>query len=703
MFICILLSQSIKAAKVMPAPKLHLQPQVLIKHGHKRIDPYFNAKDRDDKKIIDYLLAENKYATKTVKDLTGNLQNNIFKELKSRVKKNSNSVPYQLGDYHYFYKYKSDKEYRVHYRYKKNKKNAVIFLDENNLAKKHKFFKFSKYDITNNNHLMAYATDTIGRRKYSLYVRNLQTKKDLGIIIKDMTGNFVWANDNKTIFYSQQDPKTLRWDKIYKFNIKTKKTVLVYAEKDNKFDVWVTRSKTKKHIFITSKSSEASEFQYIDADKPNSNFVIFHKRQTKHLYEVYDGGDFFYILSNYKSLNFKIFKVAKNKHKKMQNWKTYIPHHAKTYIVELSPFRDFLVAKIRSEGIDKIRVIENKTKRQTDIPFAERVYTSYIKQNPQFDTEKVRIGYESMVTPTQIYDYNMRKKNLTLLKQEIIPGGFDRTKYATTRMNIPARDKTLIPVTLLYKKSLNLKNKNPLLLYGYGSYGHTIKPYFDQTKFSLVDRGFIYAIAHVRGGAIKGRKWYLAGKYLQKKNTFFDFIDVAKNLVKNSYTTPEKLFAMGSSAGGLLIGSVINQRPDLFKAVVAGVPFVDVVTTMLDDSLPLTTSEYEEWGNPNIKKYYDYMLSYSPYDNIKKQKYPAILATSGLHDSQVQYWEPTKWIAKLRDHDQSNQAIILKTEMSAGHGGKSGRYRSLEELAFNYAFLLSQLTAKPTVKPTVKK
>ncbi len=564
-----------------------------------------------------------------------------------------------------------------------------ILLDVNQLAKGHDFYAVGGRSIAPNNKLLIYGEDTVSRRIYTLRVKNLETGEMLPDVIENTTGAGVWANDNKTFFYTRKD-KALRPYQIWKHVLGTnvEDDVLIFEEKDDTYRSFIYKTKSDKFLVIGSSQTLATEFQILEADNPNGKFRIFEPRDYENKVEYHIGhfGHKFYILTNWNAPNFRLmetndFEVGR------AHWKEVIAHRKDVLLTNMTIFKDYLVLSERISGITQLRVIPNKG-HQHYIDFGEDAFTAYTSINPEFDTDILRVGYTSMTTPSSVFDYNMKTRKLTLLKEQEVVGSFKKEDYESQRLYADARDGVKVPISLVYKKGTKLDGSAPLLLYGYGSYGSTMDPYFSSVRLSLLDRGFIYAIAHIRGGEEMGRHWYEDGKLLKKKNTFYDFIDCGDYLVKNNYTNYNNLFAMGGSAGGLLMGAVINMRPEMWKGVVAAVPFVDVVTTMLDESIPLTTGEFDEWGNPKIEEYYHYIKSYSPIDNVAELDYPALLVTTGLHDSQVQYWEPAKWVAKLRDTKKGSNPIYLKTNMETGHGGASGRFERYKEIALEYAFLL---------------
>lgn len=676
----------------MNAPKAKKINKELVAHDDIRIDPYYWLNERESPEVIQYLEEENKYCDFVMQD-TKKLQEDLFEEMKSRYKEDDESLPYFFNQYWYITRYRKGDEYPVFERKYLSKDNEEeLLLDVNILAKGHDFYDVGGVSISPNNELMAYSEDITGRRIYSIYIQDLKTKENFSEKIENTTGKIVWANDNQHFFYIRRN-ESLRAFQIFRHKIGTKQEedALVFHEEDEAFDITIFKTKSLKYIFIASSSTVSDEHRFIPADDVFAEWKILQKREEDLEYAVEHYQDFFYILTNEGgATNFKLVKTPITQTEK-ENWEEIIPYREEVLLEGFEIFKDYLVLEERKEGLLHINIIENETQKSWYLPFEDPTYTAYIGMNLEFDTEVLRFGYTSLTTPSSTYEYHMKEKATTLLKQqEILGGSFSSDNYISERVWASSRDgKTKIPISLVYHKDTQKTEKTSLLLYGYGSYGHTIDVSFSSVRLSLLDRGFIYAIAHIRGGEYLGRNWYEDGKMLQKKNTFFDFIDVAKFLIKENYTSPKHLYAMGGSAGGLLMGVVMNEAPELFNGIIAQVPFVDVVTTMLDDSIPLTTGEYDEWGNPNEKEYYDYMKSYSPYDNVEKKDYPNILVTTGFNDSQVQYWEPAKWVAKLRDLKTDNCILLFKTDMSSGHSGASGRFEGLKEDALEYAFLLN--------------
>lgn len=667
-------------------------PKELTIHENTRIDNYFWLNQREDQEVINYLEAENEYTDYILKP-TEELQEKLFEEMKSRIKETDQSVPYEKNGYFYYTRYEEGKEYPIYCR-KKNSldNNEEILLDVNIMADGYDYFHVNGLSVSPDNKMMAYGVDTISRRMYTINIKNLETGEILNDVMNITTGYAVWANDNKTLFYTKKDEETLRSNQIFKHKLGDDATadLKVYEEADETFNASVWKTKSEKYIMIGSYSTMSEEYRFLDANDPNGSFKIIQPRERGLEYSVAHFGNYFYIKTNLDAKNFRLMRTPVNKTEK-ENWEEVIAHRDDVFLEGMELFKDYLVVQEREQGLTKLRIINWETKDEHYLQFDEEVYMAYVSTNPNFDSEVLRFGYTSMTTPSSTYDYNMRTHEKELKKQQEVLGDFDPANYETKRLWATADDGTKVPMSVVYRKGIKLDGNNPTLLYAYGSYGATMDPYFSSTRLSLLDRGFVYALAHIRGGQYLGREWYEDGKLLKKINTFTDFNDCAEFLIEAKYTNPDKLFAMGGSAGGLLMGAIVNMQPELYKGVVAAVPFVDVVTTMLDESIPLTTGEFDEWGNPKEKEYYDYMLSYSPYDQVKAQDYPAMLVTTGLHDSQVQYWEPAKWVAKLREMKTDDNVLLLHTNMDAGHGGASGRFEALKEYAMEYAFMFQQL------------
>jgi oligopeptidase B len=678
-------------------PAATIKPHTFSEHGTTRIDNYFWLKERENPEVIAYLNAENAYCDEVLKE-TKSDEEALFNELKARVKENDESVPYKDGGYYYYNKYEEGKDYALNYRKKGSlEATAELLMDENERAKGHPYYDLGTLEISNDNNLLAYSEDTVSRRLYQLRFRNLTTGKEYDEVLENTTGEVVWANDNKTVFYVNKDTETLQERKVYRHTIGTpqSKDVLVYEEKDEEFSLSIGKTKSKKYIEIVANSTLSTEVLLLDADKPEGKFAPFLPREEEHEYSLTHDGENFFVVTNWKAQNFRLMQTTIAFNTNKNSWKEVIGHRTDVLLEGVDVFKNFLVIEERKEGLLQIRFINRNTKEEHYLNFGEPTYTAYTSYNPEYDSDIIRYRYTSLTTPMSTYDYNMVSRAKTLMKeQEIMGGTFSKEKYVSERVYATAADGVKVPISLVYRKGTPKDGSAPLYQYAYGSYGSSMDAYFSSARLSLLDRGFVFAICHIRGGQEMGRQWYEDGKLLKKKNTFTDFIACSEFLIQQRYTSANKLVASGGSAGGLLMGAISNMRPDLYKVIVADVPFVDVITTMMDSSIPLTTYEYDEWGNPNDKKYYDYMLSYSPYDNVTKQAYPNMLVTSGLHDSQVQYWEPAKWVAKLRTMKTDDNLLLFKTNMEAGHGGASGRFAALKEVAFEYNFVLHVLKIK---------
>ena len=680
--------QSANGEEITPPRAKKVEKELTI-HGDTRIDPYYWLNERDNPEVIAHLEAENRYK-EAVLEPTEELQEKLFEEIVGRIKKTDMSVPYKFQGYFYYTRYEGEGEYPIYCRKAGSLDDEEeILLNVNEMAEGHDYYHVAGHSVSPDNRLLAYGVDTVSRRKYKIHFKNLETGEVLVDTIPNTTGGAVWAADNKTVFYAAKDD-TLRAYKILRHALGTpvSEDVEIFHEEDPTFSTHVFKSKSRDYIFIGSFHTLSSEYRYIRADQPEAEFRIIQPRERDLEYDVEHFGDHFYILTNLGAENFRLMKTAIADPGK-DRWEEVIPHRTEVLLENFEIFKNHLVLGERKEGLRQLRVRRWDGSEDYYVKFEEPAYTSYVSTNPEFDTPILRYGYTSLTTPNSIYDYHMDTREKELLKQEEVVGDFSPENYRSERFFVTARDGARVPLSMVYHKDVDKSGENPLLLYGYGSYGASMDPYFSSSRLSLLDRGFIFAIAHIRGGEEMGRQWYENGKLLKKKNTFYDFIDCAQYLVEKKYTNPDRLFAMGGSAGGLLMGAVVNMEPDLFKGIVAGVPWVDVVTTMLDDSIPLTTAEYDEWGDPNKKEYYDYMLSYSPYDNVTARAYPHILVTTGLHDSQVQYFEPAKWVQKLRELNTGDSRILLHINMEGGHGGISGRFRRHKETAMEYAFMLN--------------
>lgn len=675
----------------MNAPQAKKIDKILEMHGDRRTDSYYWLNERENPEVLAYLEAENQYCDFMLKD-TEDFQQQLFEEMKSRYKEDDQSLPYFFNKYWYIVRFEVGKEYPIFSRKFGSLQNEEeILIDVNQLAEGESFMEVGSVAVSPNNKLMVYSSDNIGRRIYTLKFKNLETGEVFEDAIVNTTGKAVWAADNQHVFYIRKD-ESLRAFQVYRHRLGEDpiNDLLVFHEEDDTFDVNIFKTKSLEYIFIASSSTISDEMRYIPSDNVESEWQIIHPRTDDLEYSVEHYKDEFYIITNADdATNFKIVKT-KVANPAKENWVEVIPHRADTLLEGFEIFSDYFVIEERTQGLLQIKVIENNTGNSHYLEFSDPTYTAYIGLNLEFNTQKLRLGYTSLTKPHATIEYDMKTRESVVLKQqEVLGGKFNQENYTSERIWAPSRDgKTLIPISLVYRKDTPKSAETPLLLYGYGSYGHTVDASFSNVRLSILDRGFIYAIAHIRGGEYLGRDWYENGKMLQKKNTFYDFIDAAKHLLAENYTAAKHLYAMGGSAGGLLMGAVVNIEPQLFNGIIAQVPFVDVVTTMLDDTIPLTTGEYDEWGNPKYKKYYNYMKSYSPYDNVKAKDYPNMLITTGYHDSQVQYWEPAKWTAKLRELKTDNNLLLFKTDMSSGHGGASGRFESLKEDALEYAFIL---------------
>ncbi|WOD43412.1 S9 family peptidase [Hwangdonia lutea] len=675
----------------MQLPIAKKTPKALKVHNDTRIDNYYWLNDKKNPEVIAYLDAENAY-TKQMMQHTEGFQKDLFEEMKARIKEDDTSVPYKLNGYWYITRFEKGKDYPIYARKKESLDAAEeILFNCNQMAEGFAYFNLGSIAISPDNKLAAFSTDTVSRRQYTIQIKNLETGEIYTDKILNTTGSVTWANDNKTLFYAMKDEVTLRSFKIlkHKLHTETSEDITVFHETDETFNTFVYKSKSSKYIIIGSCSTLSSEYRILNADTPDGNFKIFQKRIPDLEYNIAHFNDAFYIISNIdKSTNFKLSKTHVNTTEK-EFWEDVIPHRKDVLIEDIEIFKNFLVVNERENGLNKLRIIKWDGSEDYYLPFNSETYTTYIGTNPDFSSDTLRYGYSGLTHPNAIIDYNLITKQSKIKKEQAVLGGnFKKENYESKRLWATARDGVKIPISLVYKKGIKLDGSNPLLQYAYGSYGSTIDPSFSTIRLSLLDRGFIYAIAHIRGGEYLGRDWYENGKLLTKKNTFRDFIDCSKFLIEQKYTSNKHLYAYGGSAGGLLMGAIINMNPELYHGVLAAVPFVDVVTTMLDDTIPLTTGEYDEWGNPNEKEFYDYMKSYSPYDNVDDKHYPNLLVTTGLHDSQVQYWEPAKWVAKLRELKKDQNKLLLHTDMDSGHGGASGRFESLKEVALEYAFIL---------------
>lgn len=677
------------------APDAEKKPKELIAHGDTRQDEYYWMNDYfkkgpDSTRVVDYLKAENAYLD-TMMSGTKEFQKNLFAEMKGRIKEKDESVPVLNNGYYYYSRSEEGKEYYKYCR-KKGSLDAAeeILLDVDELAKGHNYYAAVGFSVSPDNKLLSYGLDTVSRRQYIIHIKNLETGELLKDEVHGTTGGVAWGNDNKTLFYTSKNPVTLLSEKIKRHTLGSDAATdaVVYDEKDPSNYIGVSKSRSGKYIFIRSEATLSSEYRFIDADNPSGEFKVFAPRMKEVLYEITHWNDRFYVLTNWDAKNFRVMEAPLN-NTASASWKEVIGNRADVLIEGVDAFKDHLVISERKNGLLQIRV--RKMPEATDhyLDFGEPAYAAYVGATPEYNTQVLRFNYSSLTTPSSVFDYNMNTKEKKLMKEQVVVGGYDKTAYVTERLYATAKDGSKVPVSLVYKKGFKKDGTAPLLLYGYGSYGASMDADFSSARLSLLDRGFAYAIAHIRGGQEMGRAWYEDGKMKKKMNTFTDFIDCAEFLISQKLTSKEHLYAMGGSAGGLLMGAIVNLRPDLWNGVIAAVPFVDVITTMSDASIPLTTNEYDEWGNPADKESYLYMKTYSPYDNLAKKAYPNLLVTTGLHDSQVQYFEPAKWVARMRDLKTDNNLLLFYTNMSAGHGGASGRFDYLKEVAMEYAFMLA--------------
>ena len=672
-------------------PIAKTKPKVDTVHGEERVDNYFWLREKSNPQVIEYLEAENRY-TEAMMQHTEDFQEQLYQELLGRIKETDLSVPEKMGDYYYYTRTEEGKQYPIYCR-KKGRLEAEeeVLLDQNALAERHEYLEIGVYKISPNHQLLAYSTDTTGGESYTLHIKDLNTGQLLSDQIPNTYYSVEWANDNQTLFYTTLDAAKRPY-KLYRHQLGSDSAAdaLIYHETDESFFLDVSKTRSKAYLLMELENINTSEIHYLEAAQPTGDFKVISPRQSELEYSVEHHGDQFFIVTNADAMNFKLMRASVDNPAR-ENWEEVIPHRETVKLDGISAFQDHLVISEREDGLQKIRVRNFTTGKEHTVDFPEPVYTIRQGRNPEFDTDALRFHYGSLVTPMSVFDYEMDARTRELKKQDEVLGGYDPSLYESERIFAKAADGTAIPISVVYKKGLVKDSKSPLLLYGYGSYGINSDPYFSSNRLSLLDRGFRYAIAHIRGGEEMGRMWYENGKLLHKRNTFTDFIACAEHLIAEKYTASDKLVIQGGSAGGLLMGTVTNMRPELFEIVIAKVPFVDVVNTMLDASIPLTVIEYDEWGNPNEKAFYDYIKSYSPYDNVEAKEYPHILVTAGLNDPRVHYWEPAKWTAKLRALKMGNNRLLLKTEMGAGHAGPSGRYDYLKEIAFEYAFIFDLL------------
>jgi len=684
---------SVEDKEVIKPPIATITPKKLKYHNKEYIDNYYWLKEKKNPKVLKYLQEENNYTDVMTKH-TEKLQDKLYKEMVSKIKETDNSLPVQIDNYYYYSRTEKAKEYRIYCRKKDTlTSKEEILLDLNEISKNFEFLNLGSYKVSPNHKYLAYSIDTDGSENYKLFIKNLQTKEITKNLVQEVS-SLEWSNDNNYIFYVVQD-KIKRPYKLFRHTIDTsiKSDLALYEEKDESFNLDIQKTKNKNYLLVNSASLDTTEVQYLDANKPLENFNIIKPREKGIEYSLENHGDKFLILTNENAKNFKIMQTSITNPSK-ENWENFLPYKDTIKIDDIEVFKNYLVIKERERSYEKLKIVnfENKDSYYIDSP--EPTYSVELVQNPNFETDKIRFFYTSFITSDSIFEYDMKNSKKTLLKQTKVLN-YNPKLYHSEKIFVKASDNTMIPVSIVYKKDLYKANgSNPMYLTGYGAYGSNYDIYFSSNILTLLDRGFVYAVTHIRGGSEMGREWYQDGKYLNKKNSFNDFIASAEYLVKNKYTSKDKLVISGASAGGLLMGAVTTMRPDLFKIVVAEVPFVDVINTMMDASLPLTVNEYDEWGNPNDKKYFDYMKSYSPYDNIKPANYPNMLVTGGLNDPRVGYWEPAKFVAKLRKTKKDNNIVLLKTNMGSGHFGSSGRYGYIKEIAFEFAYIFDILGIK---------
>lgn len=691
-------SEPERTRPMVTAPSAEKRPfEVVAKHGHTRLDNYYWLRNREDQSVINYLNAENAYLD-TMMAHTQDLRERLFQEMKARIKEKDESVPVKRGPYFYYTRYEEGYEYPIFCR----KKDALtepeeVIADGNELGKGHGYFNLL-VRTSPDHRLAVLAMDTVGRRFYTVKFKDLTTGQFLPDQLENTTGNVEWSNDNQQLYYTTQDPNTLRADKVLRHTLgaPTAKDVLVYEEKDQTLSSYVSKSRSKKYLIIGSGRTDASMARYLELDNPKATVkpIEYTRENVDYSADHFNGK--FYLRTNQDAKNYRLME-APEADPSLGNWRDVVPHRADVFLEAFALFNDYLVTQETYEGLTRIRLIKWSDKSEHSIDFGEAAYVAGFGSNPDAASTQLRFTYESMTTPPSEFDFDMNTHEKKLLKEETVLGGFDRNRYQTERVMVTARDGARVPVSIVYRKDKFKKDgSSPCFQYAYGSYGFSMPPYFNANRLSLLDRGFVYAIAHIRGGQEMGGQWYEDGKMLKKKNTFYDFIDVSKFLTENNYADKDNLFANGGSAGGLLMGAITNMAPELYKGIIADVPFVDVISTMMDETIPLTTFEWKEWGNPNIQEEYEYMLSYSPYDNVERKNYPHLLVTTGLHDSQVQYWEPAKWVAKLREYKTDTNLLLLKTNMEAGHGGNSGRFESLKDEALMYAFVIDLAGAAAT-------
>lgn len=682
-----LLAQTETALEPPVAPAIEHREN---RHGTTVVDNYYWLREKTNPEVIKYLEAENKYTEAMTKDLQS-FADSLYKEMLSHIKQTDLSVPVRRGEYFYYTRTEEGKQYPIHCR-RKGSMDAPeeVLLDLNELGKGRKFIGLEAFSLSDNQNLLAYTLDYTGFRQYTLQVKDLRTGQTLSDTTQRVT-SVEWASDNKTLFLTTEEAVTKRSDKLLRHALGSEKFEPLYEEKDELYDIGLDKSRDKKYLFLGISSKDTTECRYLRADAPAKDFAVFLPRQAKHRYYVDHREDLFYIRTNKNAKDFEIVTASENDHTP-DTWKSFIPAKSGTLIEDIDLFKSFAVAVEKSEALNHLRIYDFRSRTWTPIQFPESIYSAFPGNTPDYDSPTYRYTYQSFITPPSIYDYSPRSNQSQLLKRQEVPGGYEPSEYASERLWATARDGTKVPISIVYKKGFPRDGKSPLFLYAYGSYGFGMPVTFSSSRLSLLDRGMAYAIAHIRGGDEMGEQWREDGMLMKKKNTFNDFVDSAEYLIHQKWTSSNKLVIEGGSAGGLLMGAVVNMRPDLFRAVHAAVPFVDVMNTMMDASLPLTVGEYLEWGNPNEQAAYDYMKTYSPYDNLEKRAYPAMLVTTSFNDSQVMYWEPAKYVARLRRLKTDDTPLLLKIKMDpAGHGGASGRYDRLKDTAFEYAWLLSQV------------
>jgi oligopeptidase B len=675
----------------LATPTAHVRPHEITIHGHTRVDDYFWLREKGDPEVIEYLDAENEYAQSMTAHLEG-VRKKLYDEMVGRMQETDSTAPVKLGEFYYYSRTEKGKQYSIHCRKAGSvEADEEILLDLNILAEGHDYLRLGVFRISPDQRLLAYSLDTDGAEDYTIQFKDLSTGELLPDRIKGTAYSAVWAEDNETLFYTTRD-EAKRSYRLFRHKLGTDplKDTLIHQEDDQLFRVMISKTRDRRYLILTISSLETSESHILETDSPKRSFRVVHPRRKGLRYSLHHRQGTFYVLTNDEATNFKVMTVKTSAPEK-ENWLEYIPHRENVLVERLALFENHMVVHERENGLQTLRILDFSNVESSYVPFPEPVYTVSGASNPEFGSGVYRFVYSSLTTSNSVIDYNMETSEWTLVKQKPVLGGYDPANYETERIFAPAEDGTEVPVSLVYRKGFARDGSSPLLLYGYGSYGSSMDPGFNSSRLSLLDRGFVFAIAHVRGGQEMGRQWYEDGKFLKKKNTFTDFVACARHLIDEGYTSRERLAIMGRSAGGLLIGAVLNLAPELFKVAVAGVPFVDVVTTMMDESIPLTVGEFEEWGNPRDEKYYDYMLSYSPYDNVEAREYPHLLVTAGLNDPRVAYWEPAKWTAKLRRLKTDDNVLLLKTFMGAGHFSSSGRYDYLKDLVFEFAFIMDML------------